>query len=142
MTGSWVSLPLSSAQTRTSAPPEAGVAAAGAGVAAPAATPGAPIAATGAEPAAGALAAKCSRPHFHAISCHEAMAEPSPARTAGRKRSFTTQLRAAVSRLSEPEDVLIEGCDGTPLGPTTRTMRAAEGSWTSVWIRPGHRSLV
>src|ERR1700722_20915799 len=62
--------------------------------------------------------------HLKAICCHESIGSPSPSRVAAANRSLATQLTAAESSALEPEDDLIETCDGVPVLGSQKTTTA------------------
>src|ERR1700691_4730261 len=77
--------------------------------------------------------------HLKPICCHESIGSPSPSRVAGANRSLETQLIAAESRAFEPEEDLMEICDGAPLLGSQKTTTAMLPS--SATRRSGHRVL-
>src|ERR1700722_10340276 len=74
-----------------------------------------------------------------AICCHESIGSPLPSVVAGANRSLETQLIVAESRASEPEDDLMEMCDGVPLLESQKTTTALVP--TSAIRRSGQRVL-
>src|SRR6202522_3540374 len=72
-------------------------------------------AATGSDVRLGQLKANC---------CHESIGSPLPSVVAAANRSLETQLIAAESRASEPEDDLMEMRDGIPLLGSQNTATA------------------
>jgi hypothetical protein len=77
--------------------------------------------------------------HLKAICCHESIGSPSPSVVAGANRSRETQLMAAESRAFEPDDDLMEICDGVPLRGNQKTTTAVVPS--SAIRRSGQRVL-
>src|SRR5580698_4520431 len=77
--------------------------------------------------------------HLKPICCQESIGSPSPSEVAGANRSLETQLIAAESRAFEPEDDLMEICDGAPPCGSQKTTTAMVPS--SAMRRSGHRAL-
>ncbi len=75
-----------------------------------------------------------------AICCHESTRSPLPSVVAAANRSLETQLMVAESSASEPEDDLMEMCDGIPLLGSQKTTTAMVPA--SVIRRSGQRVLV
>ena len=74
-----------------------------------------------------------------AICCHESIGSPLPSVVAAANRSLETQLIVAESRGFEPEDDLMDMCDGIPLLGSQKTTTAMVPA--SVIRRSGHRVL-
>jgi hypothetical protein len=74
-----------------------------------------------------------------AICCHESIGSPLPSMVAAANRSRETQVIVAESRAFEPEDDLMEMCEGFPLLGSQKTTTAAVP--TSVIRRSGQSVL-